>query len=85
MVLCIAPIQGLAQTPITPQEMAEKMGMAINMGNTLEAPDFEGNWAKAAYENNIEKFEKCGRESQKDSKENPKIFCLKSLTSPQQI
>lgn len=60
MVLCIAPIQGLAQTPITPQEMAEKMGMAINMGNTLEAPDFEGNWAKAAEEYYFDDYKAAG-------------------------
>mmetsp|Transcript_1878 Transcript_1878/g.4528 ORF Transcript_1878/g.4528 Transcript_1878/m.4528 type:complete len:373 (+) Transcript_1878:40-1158(+) len=34
---------------ITPSDMQQKMGMGINLGNTLEAPE-EGDWAPAARE-----------------------------------
>ena len=36
-------------TPMTPAEMVKKMGIGINLGNTLDAPT-EGAWALRAQE-----------------------------------
>ena len=41
--------------PTTPTEMTAKMGLGINLGNTLDAPT-EGSWAPAAKESYFDEY-----------------------------
>ena len=44
---------------LTPLQMQQKMGLGINLGNTLDAP-FEGNWAPAAKESFFDEYKARG-------------------------
>ncbi len=46
--------------PISPWDIAQKMGRGINMGNTLEAKNGEGSWAPAAQEYYFDDYKKEG-------------------------
>ncbi len=45
--------------PLTPREMQKKMGIGINLGNTLDAPE-EGAWAPAAKESFFVEYKQKG-------------------------
>jgi len=50
--LCCA---AASAAPLTPAQMAAKMGLGINLGNTLDAPT-EGAWAPAAQESYFDEY-----------------------------
>jgi endoglucanase len=54
-----APSQPSQQAEQTPQEIVAAMGIGINMGNTLDAPD-EGEWALAAQEYYFDAYKNAG-------------------------
>jgi aryl-phospho-beta-D-glucosidase BglC (GH1 family) len=54
---------GNAQSPppdwTRPERMVQRMGIGINLGNTLEAP-FEGDWAPRATETDFDQYQERG-------------------------
>ncbi|WP_228530347.1 cellulase family glycosylhydrolase [Tamlana sp. I1] len=59
MFLIVFVIQLLSYAQTTPQEMIEKMGRGINIGNVLSAPK-EGNWAPALTQTYVEDVASAG-------------------------
>ena len=47
--LLVAGASGVLAAPTSPAAMVKRMGIGINLGNTLDAPT-EGSWAPAAQE-----------------------------------
>ena len=58
-VLCLLIATTMADPILTPLQMQQKMGLGINLGNTLDAP-FEGNWAPAAKESFFDEYKARG-------------------------
>ena len=59
LVLSALACASASSTPTTPAEMQKKMGIGINLGNTLDAPT-EGAWAPKAEESFFDEY-KVGR------------------------
>lgn len=53
-------LQASTAAPITPMEIIKIMGRGTNLGNTLETPNYEGEWGKAAEEHFFDAYKNAG-------------------------
>lgn len=60
IVVAILALGGSVKAQMTAQEAVVKMGRGINLGNTLDASNYEGEWAPAAKESFFEMYAQAG-------------------------
>lgn len=59
LLTALVPAAALADSP-SPANIIDRMGVGINMGNTLEAPNYEGEWATEAREYYFDDYKAAG-------------------------